>query len=148
MPLWLKIILGFVLVIVLCIAGIVGMGAYYWKKHGTEIVAGAQKTMDDGRTFGKTTDNQGCVDEAAARQRKVEGFTDLMKSGIFLRSCLDVSKRTPNFCEAVPTRIEFIKSAKWQQAQCDKYGLTEAQQCRSLFQQVQMYCEQHPDSTP
>lgn len=142
MPLWLKIVLGFILVVIVAIVGIVGAGVYYWKKHGTEIIAGAQKTMDEGKEFGKQTDNQGCVDEAAARQRKVEGITDMMKSGIFMRACLDASRRTPNFCDAVPLRTEFIKSAHWQQAQCEKYGLTDAQQCRPLFQQVQMYCEE------
>ena len=142
MPTWLKIVLAFVLVVVVVIVGVVGAGVYFWKKHGTQIVAGAQKTMDEGKQFGKQTDNQGCVDEGASRYRKAEGFGEMMGSSIFLRACLDASRETPGFCDAVPGPLEFTKTAKWRVEQCDKYGMSGRSDCGSLFQQVQQYCEE------
>ena len=142
MPLWLKIVLAFLLVIVIVIVGVVGAGVYFWKQHGTEIVGGMQKTMGEAREFGEKTDNQGCVDEGAKRYRQAEGLTELMQSSMFLRACLDASRETPGFCDAVPGPLEFTKTAKWRVEQCEKYGMKDKPNCGSLFQQVQQYCEQ------
>lgn len=143
MPTWLKVILIILVVGVLLFAGVAGTGYYLWKKHGPGLVANVEQGTKDGRDFGAQTDNQGCVDEGVSRHRGAAGFTDLMKSGIFLRSCLEASRPTPNFCDAVPGPLEFTKTIQWRKAQCAKYGMTEAQQCGQFFQQVQQYCSAH-----
>ena len=142
MPTWLKVVLIAGAVVVLLIAGVAGLGFYVWKKHGPELVASGRRGMEEGKESGARTDNQGCVDEGVARQRKAAGFSDLMKSGIFLRSCLDASRPVPNFCADVPGALQFMKTVEWRKAQCEKYGLGQDQQCSQLFQQVQQFCEQ------
>jgi hypothetical protein len=142
MPTWLKVVLIVGVVIVVLIAGVAGLGVYVWKKHGPALVETGKQGMEEGRAFGEGTDNQGCVDEGVARERKAVGFGELMKSGIFLRSCLDASRPTPNFCDGVPGALQFVKTAEWRKAQCDKYGFGQDQQCQQLFQQVQQFCEQ------
>jgi hypothetical protein len=121
---------------------VAGLGVYVWKKHGPELVASGKQGIEEGKEFGEQTDNQGCVDEGVARNRKAVGFGELMKSGIFLRSCLDASRPVPNFCDDVPGALQFMKTVEWRKAQCDKYGLGADQQCSQLFQQVQQFCEQ------
>ena len=140
MPTWAKVILVIVLVGVAAVAAMVGAGVYLWRQHGPQFMAGVEQGMQEGREFGATTDKQGCVDEGAARHRRGAGFADHMKSGIFMRSCLEASRETPGFCEAVPGPFEIMKTVEWRRAQCEKYHLSEEQQCGNLFQQVQQYC--------
>jgi hypothetical protein len=142
MPTWLKVVLIIGAVIVLLIVGVAGLGVYVWKKHGPELVASGKQGIEEGRAFGEGTDNQGCVDEGVARNRKAVGFGELIKSGVFLRSCLDASRPVPNFCDGVPGALQFVKTIEWRKAQCEKYGIGQDQQCSQLFQQVQQFCEQ------
>jgi hypothetical protein len=147
MQTWLKAVLIIGALVVLLIAGVAGLGVYVWKKHGPGLVASGQQGLAEGKEFGARTDNQGCVDEGVARQRKAVGFGELMKSGIFLRSCLDASRPVPNFCDGVPGALQFVKAVEWRKAQCEKYGLGQDQQCPQLFQQVQQFCEQRNRKT-
>ncbi len=141
MPTWLKVVLVLLLAGVICIAGLIGTGVYLWKKHGPQFVASVEQGEREGREFGARTENQGCVDEGARRLRKATGITESMMLSIFVRSCLEASRETPYFCNAVPGPFEFTKTIQWRKEQCEHYGLTEQQQCGQLFQQVQQYCE-------
>jgi len=58
-----------------------------------------------------------------------------------MNSCLQVSRPTPNFCDSVPSRLEFTESVRWQMDECKRHGLAPERQCGQLFQQVQQYCE-------
>jgi hypothetical protein len=141
-PTWLKILLIIgglivVLVVVTVIATFVVV-----KRYGPEIVETVQKTGNEGEEYGRRTDNEGCVNEAVARHSHAEGFGDMVKDTIFLRTCLDASRPTPGFCDGVPHQIEFIRGAQWQLQQCKRYGLRPEQQCTQIFQQVQQFCEQ------
>jgi hypothetical protein len=141
MPTWLKVILALLVVGVLCVAGLIGAGYYVWKQHGPQFVANVERGEKEGRTFGAQTDNDGCVDEGVKRFRDAAGITDFMKHGIFVRSCLEHSRETPGFCEAVPGPFEITKTIKWRKEQCERHDLSEAQQCGQLFQQVQQFCQ-------
>ncbi|MDT7542758.1 MAG: hypothetical protein QOE33_2662 [Acidobacteriota bacterium] len=141
MPTWLKVVLALLVVAVLCVAGLIGGGYYLWKQHGPQLVANVERGEKEGRTFAAQADNQGCVDEGVKRFRDATGLTDYMKHGIFVRSCLDHSRETPGFCDAVPGPFEITKTIKWRKEQCVRYDLTEAQQCSQLFQQVQQFCQ-------
>jgi hypothetical protein len=107
----------------------------------------AQKTYAEGRDYGGRTDNEGCLTESITRHKQSQGFGDLIKTNVFLSSCLDTSRATPGFCEGVPKRTEFINSAKWQVGQCSKYGLSTENQCGQLFAAVQKYCEERHSET-
>jgi hypothetical protein len=142
MPTWLKVVLVIVgLLLVLAVASVLGL-VYMAKKYGPGLMEAANHSMDEGREYGRRTDNKGCVDEAVARHKRVGGLGDMIGNGIFFRGCLDASRATPGFCDDVPTRLEFMKSARWQLDECKRYGLTPESQCGQLFQQVQQFCEE------
>ncbi|MDT5155655.1 MAG: hypothetical protein QOC99_3365 [Acidobacteriota bacterium] len=142
MPTWLKVVLiigG--LVIVLIVAAVI-TGVYVARKYGPGLMEAGKQTVGEGGEYGRRTDNEGCLNEAVARQGRSEGFTDIIKNNIFLRACLESSRPTPAFCDSVPRQMEFVKGAQWQLQQCKHYGLTPEKQCGQLFQQVQQFCEQ------
>ena len=145
MPRWAKVLLIVGIVFVLLIAVLVGLGVYLWKQNGPQFIESARKAATEGREFGRERDNQACLMEAISRHKRSEGFGDLISTNLFLRGCLDASRPSPGFCDAVPGQTEFIKSAQWQREQCTKHGLTMEKQCGQLFTQVQQYCEARPE---
>ena len=142
MPTWLKIVLVIVgLFVVLAIVSVIGL-FYVAKKYGPGLMEAGKHSMDEGKEYGRRTDNEGCVNESAARHAHASGISDMISNGIFMRACLDASRPTPGFCDDVPARFEFMKSARWQLDQCKHYGLSTESQCGQLFQQVQQFCEE------
>ena len=141
MPTWMKVLLIVgVLVVLLMVGGVVA--AYFLARaYGPGLMEAGQQTYNEGVEYGKRTDNEGCLNEAAARQARVEGFTDMVRNGIFMQSCLEASRPTPGFCDGVPRQMEIMKGVAWQQQQCKRFGLTTEQQCGQLFQGVQRFCE-------
>lgn len=142
MPTWMKVLLILGVLLVLLVIG--GAVAVYFlaRTYGPGLVQAGKQTFDEGVAYGQRTDQQGCLDESVARHQRAEGFTDMVKVGVFMRACLESSKPTPGFCDGVPGRLEFMKSIAWQQQQCRHYGLSPERQCGQLFQQVQQFCEQ------
>ncbi|HEV7889715.1 MAG TPA: hypothetical protein VGP08_03705 [Pyrinomonadaceae bacterium] len=141
MPTWLKavLIIGGLLLVLLLAA--VGTLVYLGVKHGPALIEAGKHSLEEGHAYGRTTDEQGCVDEAVARHKRAEGLSGIISTSFFMNSCLEVSRPTPNFCDAVPRRSEFMKGAQWQMDECKRYGLRPERQCGQLFQQVQQYCE-------
>ena len=141
MPTWVKVLLvvcGLLLVVTI---GVVVAGYIVVKKYGPGLVEASQKTYTEGVEYGRRTDNEGCVNEAAARHAHVAGFTDFVRNGVFMEACLEASRPTPGFCDDIPRELEFIKGATWQQQQCRRYGLKQESQCGQLFQGVQRFCD-------
>lgn len=141
MPTWLKVVLivgGLLLVLV--VASVAGL-VYVTMKHGPALVEAGKQSIEEGQAYGRGTDEEGCVGEAASRHGRSDGVTAAIKTSLFLHACLDVSRPTPHFCDTVPSRTEFMKGAQWQLDECKRYGLNPEQQCGQLFQQVQQYCE-------
>jgi len=141
MPTWLKVLLVVGALGVLALVLLAGVGVYLVRKHGPAMVESGKQAYGEGQEFGRRTDQQGCFDEGFARHRRAEVFGELLKTNLFLGSCLDVARETPGFCDAVPPQSEFVKSIRWQLEQCERHGLTSDKQCGQLFQQVQQSCE-------
>src|SRR5215213_5027987 len=139
MPTWMKVLLivGLVLVVLLAGAG----GYFVVRKYGPGLMEAGKQTYEEGVGYGRRTDNEGCLNEAVARQARAEGFTDMIKNNVFMRACFEASRPTPGFCDAVPRQTEFMKAIAWQQQQCQRYGLSADKQCGQLFGQVQQFCE-------
>jgi hypothetical protein len=97
--------------------------------------------MDEGRDYGRLTDNEGCVGEAASRHQRDHGIGAVINNNLFLNACLNASRPTPAFCDEVPSPIEFVKTARWQADECKRYGLAAETQCGQLFQPVQQFCQ-------
>ena len=141
MPRWAKALIIAGVLIVLLVIGVIGAGVYWWSNNKDALMAKAKALVEEGQEAGRQTDNQGCVDQAITRYKADRGFTNGISSGIFMESCLRVSSPTPGFCDEVPHETEFIKSGKWQEAQCERVGLASDQYCRQLFQGVERFCD-------
>jgi len=147
MPGWLKALLIVAIIIVLLIVGVVGAGVFWWMRNKDALMARAKEVVTEAKDFGSKTDNQGCVDESTSRYKKEPGFASAISSAIFMRTWLDESTPTPNFCSDVPKKTEFTKSAQWRRDQCPRIELSKDSYCQQLFQPVQDYCENGPRRT-
>jgi hypothetical protein len=144
MPGWLKALLIVAVVIVVLVLGCVGAAVYYVSRNKDAWIAKGKAVATEGRDFGRNSDNQGCVDESISRYKKEPGFGSAISNSLFMRSCLDSSRPTPNFCADVPKATEFMKSAQWRVDQCRKIDLSSDSYCQQLFQPVQEFCERGP----
>jgi hypothetical protein len=142
MPTWMKVLLIVGVLLVMLIVGAVVVGYFVVRRYGPGLMEAGKQTYSEGVEYGRRTDNEGCLNEAVARQARAEGLADLIKNNVFMRACLEASRPTPGFCDAVPRRTEFMKSIGWQQQQCQRYGLSAEQQCSQLFGQMQQFCEE------
>ena len=142
MPTWMKVLLVVGVLLVLLVVG--GAVAVFLlaRTYGPGLVEAGKQTYEEGMEYGRRTDNEGCLNEAVARHARADGFAAQIKNNVFMRACLDASRPTPGFCDAVPPRTEFMKSIGWQSQQCQRYGLSAEQQCSQLFSSVQQFCEQ------
>lgn len=144
MPGWLKALLVVAVIIVLLVVGVVVGGVVWWGRNKDKLVGRVKEVAIEGREFGRSTDNQGCVDETVSRYKKEPGFTAVISNSIFTRACLETSRPTPGFCSEVPKATEFMKSAEWRKSQCSRVDLSSDRYCPQLFQPVQEFCEKGP----
>lgn len=142
MPTWLKVLLIILLVGILLIVGVIAAGGFWFYRNKDALVAKTKAIAEEGRDFGKNTDNQGCVNETLSRYKADPGFTSAISNSIFMRLCLDASRPTAGFCDDVPKQTEFIKSAQWRKEQCQRFSLEPDTQCHGLFKIVQQFCEE------
>jgi hypothetical protein len=136
-----KVLLIGGLLLVVLMVGLAVAGYFVMRRYGPGVLETTKQGMAEGQEYGRLTDNEGCVNEAVARQSRAEGLGDLFKNNLFLRPCLEASRPTHGFCDAVPRQLEFMKAIAWQQQQCARYGLPPEKQCGQLFSQVQQFCE-------
>jgi hypothetical protein len=141
MPGWLKTLLIVAVVLVVLVIGVVGAGVIYVMKNKDAWMARAKEVATEGKNYGNTTDNQGCVDEGLSRYKKDPGLTSVISNSVFMRTCLEASKPTPGFCDEVPKQMEFMKAAEWKLKQCRLAGLQSDNNCQNLFTPVQQFCE-------
>jgi hypothetical protein len=141
---WLKALLAVAIIVVLLVVGVVVGGVIWWSRNKDKLIGRAKEVMTEGREFGRSTDNQGCVDESLSRYKKEPGITSAISANLFDKACLEASRPTPGFCTEVPKITEFMKSAGWRAAQCKRVDLSTDSYCQQLFQPVQEFCERGP----
>jgi len=135
------LIISLVLLVIVIAAGLAA-GIYWLSTHSGEFLAKNEQSMVDGQKFGKNTDNQGCLTETISRHKQSQGFSGALSTELFLQACLRSSQETPGFCDDVPRRTEFMKSAQWQKQRCLENNLHDSY-CPQIFAQVQSYCDMH-----
>jgi hypothetical protein len=140
MPGWLKVLLAVAIIVVLLIVGVVVGGVFWWSRNKGKLT----EVMTEGRDYGRTTDNQGCVNESLSRYKKEPGLVSAISASLFTKSCLAASRPTSGFCTDVPKVTEFMKSAEWRKSQCSRVDLSSDSYCPQLFQPVQEFCERGP----
>ena len=147
MPTWMKILLVVGGLLALLMVAAVVAGYFVVSRYGPGLVEAGKQTYEEGAEYGRRTDNEGCLNEAAARQARVDGFTAMVRNGVFMQVCLENSRPTPGFCDGVPRPLEVMKGVTWQHQQCKRFGLKIEQQCGQLFQGVQQFCEERSRRT-
>ena len=136
-----KVILTISICIILLVIGVVGAGAYWWSRHGRQMVEAGTNAMKEGSEAGKKTDNQGCLDQTLSRYKANKGLGGGISSNIFLLGCLESSSPTPGFCDDVPSPNDIIKSAAWQLQKAKEAGMPDDPYCRQVFGTVQQHCQ-------
>src|SRR4051812_43024393 len=114
MPTWMKVLLIVGVLLVVLVVGAAVTIYFLARTYGPGLVEAGKQTYSEGVEYGRRTDNEGCLNEAVARQARADGFTDMVKNNVFMRACLEASRPTPGFCNDVPRRTEFMKSVGWQ----------------------------------
>lgn len=147
MPGWAKALIIVAILIVLLVLGVVGGGVFLWMRNKDALMARAKEVVAEGTEFGKGSDNQGCLDETVRRYKEDPGLSSAISTSIFVRTCLQASRPTPGFCADVPKVNEFMKTAQWRVAQCEKVNLARDHYCQQLFQPVQEYCDRRARSS-
>lgn len=141
MPGWLKVLLIILLIGILLVVGVIAAAGFWFYRNKDALQSKINDITTAARDFGQNTDNQGCVNETISRYKAEPGITSAMSNAIFVRICLDNSRDTPGFCEAVPKQREFMKTSQWRKEQCQSAGLEGDSYCESLFTPVQQFCE-------
>lgn len=125
------------------LAIIAGAGLIYWvSQNKDKWIQAAEDVQKEAKDFGAKTDNAGCLKEALARHKKDDSLTGQIAANMFLTVCLRQSEPSPGFCDGVPPKDEFIKSANWIMKKCADAELQSDQGCSNLFKVVQGYCDQ------
>lgn len=138
-----KIFLGIGCGAVLVIGLVVVIGGFIaMRTWGTKFMESAERAGTEGREFGKTTDQQGCMKEGVNRSKN-SGLIDL-GAGIelagFVGSCLDASRPTANFCDGVPT-LWSMQESEWSMAECRKAGVDpEKTACVHVMKRKHQFC--------
>ena len=135
--------------ILLIVAGIlVGLsvicvGGFVIFAYMTVDPAAIEKVMNEGKEFGKTTDNLGCQTKAVSMIKTLSD-TDIrgtVNTQYFFDSCLETSRSTPNFCDGMadPYKDIFNKH-QGKDAECEKLGLKGSIPCRQVIEKKLDYC--------
>ena len=115
-----KIVIGVVmtvfLIIGLVLGGLVG-GFFYFDHKFNEFKPRNEQAEVDGIEFGKTTDQNGCMEKGFTIPISDDRFD--FYNNRFINGCLSSSRPIPDFCEGVPFRF----NSKWFDEQCQKAGL-------------------------
>ena len=95
--------------------------------------------FEEGKEFGLTTDNNGCVEDALDRINKSRIFITDWKTMGYFRGCLITSQTTKGFCNNVPIEEKSKQYKIWPKQHC-KELLQKDPFCETLFYGVQLHC--------
>ena len=123
--------------IVVVVGGIFALN--YVEKSMGEAYAGVEA---EGREFGKTVDQRGCIDEGIRRSRSM-GPLDLSRAialSTYVDACLETCRPTAGFCDGLPS-FWSMKDAEWSAAQCRKAGVDpEKTGCIHVLKRQYQFC--------
>lgn len=111
-------------------------------KAGTRLAKEADQQAAEGRSFGHTTDQRGCLDEGLRRAKTFRGIdiASLVANQTFVQKCLGSSKKTDGFCEAVPSRFGASRD-DWMKNECAKVKMSPlGTGCMAPFKAQIEYC--------
>lgn len=98
-----------------------------------------------GESYGRGTDQQGCIDESLRQFRSFGENTyrvrlRQMHIAAFTNACLSTAAETKGFCEAVPPRTEYLKALEWTINKCKSAGVDPDGPCNAIFAEIEKKC--------
>lgn len=136
-----RIILALLIVAAIVIIAFVVTIASWLTGSGKKSSQQTAVKMQEGAEFGKTTNQQGCIDEGLKRNSKL-GLFDFDAQGAnedFVLGCLPASAASPGFCDGVPSGVKNI-FVDWTEKKCEKINMPRPI-CTGIFDQQIRFCE-------
>jgi len=96
----------------------------------------------EGLEFGKTADQQGCINEGLRRAKSATVFEvgDGLANLVFVEACLKQCSPTKDFCSGVPS-FWSTQDSEWKIEECRKAGLDEQKTgCMHVFKAKHNFC--------
>jgi hypothetical protein len=115
-----------------------GAGAciYYFSQIGKEV----QQDQKAGERMGETADEDACLKEAFARTKGKNVITGAAAGSVFLGSCLQKAKASPDFCDGVPSSQDKEGTRTWAEAKCKDLGESNIT-CGAILSVVISHCQ-------
>ncbi len=91
----------------------------------------------DGPEFGKTTDQNGCMQQGFARLKGIAkpSIAQVTANHAFMSGCFGTASKTSDFCKDVPS----IPYFDWIDTECQKLGKND-EACRSSMDEKHGFC--------
>ena len=132
------IVAGILAVIsIACVGGVFLIGYFFVDNEGVT------KSSNEGREFGKTTDNFGCQTKIVPmiKSTPVTDLNGVLRVQYFFDSCLEASRPAPNFCDGMANPYKDIfNDDKGKDAECTKLGLDGSITCRQVIEEKLDFC--------
>ena len=140
-----QILIAFGIVALLFVVGIGALiGVVLYFTSGKDFDQQYEVKKVEGREFGKTTEQQGCMQEGLKRAKTIKAYNinPVMFNKAFVEECLKASRPTQGFCDGVPSKWN-PTSSDWEVKQCDKIRMDELQMgCKAVFDVKVDFCSQ------
>ena len=98
-----------------------------------------ESAIADGRSFGETTKQSACTDEAFRRRDACRDLECAARAEIFLEGCLETSQGEASLCDAAPPEEDLMATIYWRLSRCEERG-TSTSACNRLMGTIQEYC--------
>jgi hypothetical protein len=138
---WILGCLGLLAFFVIC--GIVGIVVLVRTLDTEESKREYAARESEGREFGKTMDQAGCIKEGLARSKKMTRFevARAVANQAFVEGCLKSSRPTSGFCNDVPSFWK-LQNTAWPDRQCERAGLDNMRTgCVGVFEAQISVCQ-------
>ena len=135
-----KIVIGVVITIVLIIGLVVGAltGLFFYADYKIQKRGEKENQASvDGREFGRTTNQNGCIEKGFTLKREIDKFDSVTIN--FVRECLESSEPILNFCVGIP---DYHHQSNWNDKQCEK--VPNNAPCHDTIYAKQSYCADTP----
>jgi hypothetical protein len=136
-----RIILALLIVATIVIIAVVVTIASWLTGSSKKSSQQSAVKMQEGAEFGKTTNQQSCIDEGLKRASRL-GLLDFDAQGDnedFVLGCLPSSVASPGFCDGVPSGVKNI-FVDWTEKKCEKINMP-SPICTGIFDQQIRFCE-------
>ena len=131
---------------VLAVAAVCVVAVVVWLVYaGARMTKEAERQAAEGRSFGVTTDQRGCIDEGLSRAKTFRAIEigSMVVNQTFVEKCLGTSKKTEGFCNDLPARFGGDRD-DWMKDECRKVNMSPlGTGCMAPFKAQIEYCYRH-----